>query len=179
MYQFPQNLYADIRLEDVSQTAISYENGSLVQNRTSREVGAFLRVWDGVRWYYSATTDLEHIQEELDNLAALATPNPEILKDPVVQQFEVNRNICLKYQDVDVRKVSNQEKLDLLQTYLPLVSEVSEITEWAGSYLDTYTEKKFWSSLGADLHFDYQRASIVLNFTIGSGSVPQPGRVHV
>lgn len=179
MYQFPQNLYADIRLEDVSQTAISYENGSLVQNRTSREVGAFLRVWDGVRWYYSATTDLEHIQEELDNLAALATPNPEILKDPVVQQFEVNRDICLKYQDVDVRKVSNQEKLNLLQTYLPLVSEISEITEWAGSYLDTYTEKKFWSSLGADLHFDYQRASVVLSFTIGSGSVPQPGRVHV
>lgn len=29
MYQFPRDLYADIRVEDVSKTEISYENGAL------------------------------------------------------------------------------------------------------------------------------------------------------
>ena len=43
MYQFPKDLYADIRLEDVYQTAIVYENHNLIQNKTSRETGAFLR----------------------------------------------------------------------------------------------------------------------------------------
>lgn len=75
MYRFPKDLYADIRLEDVFQTSIVYENGALTQNKTSREAGAFLRVWDGHRWYYSATTNLGHIQQELDALASLATPN--------------------------------------------------------------------------------------------------------
>ena len=50
MYQFPKDLYADIRLEDVYQTAIVYENHNLIQNKTSRETGAFLRIWDGRRW---------------------------------------------------------------------------------------------------------------------------------
>ena len=49
MYRFPKDLYADIRLEDVFQTSIVYENGALTQNKTSREAGAFLRVWDGHR----------------------------------------------------------------------------------------------------------------------------------
>ena len=83
MYRFPKDLYADIRLEDVFQTSIVYENGALTQNKTSREAGAFLRVWDGHRWYYSATTNLGHIQQELDALASLATPNPTIGQDPV------------------------------------------------------------------------------------------------
>ena len=178
MYRFPKDLYADIRLEDVFQTSIVYENGALTQNKTSREAGAFLRVWDGHRWYYSATTNLGHIQQELDALASLATPNPAIGQDPVVTRFEVNRDECLRYQDRDVRQVPNEEKAALLQSYLPVVTEVPEITNWRATYLDTYTEKRFWSSLGADLHFDHQRASLVLGFTITAGNVPQTDSIH-
>lgn len=178
MYQFPRDLYADIRVEDVSKTEISYENGALTQDRSSREKGAFLRVWDGKRWYYSATTDLEHLQEELDSLADLASPNPDILEDPVVKLFEVNRDDCIRYGENDLRKRSNGEKKAVLQTYLPLVQQSVEMGSWQGSYLDTHTEKWFWSSLGANLHFDYQRASIVLRYTITTGPVPQPGSAH-
>lgn len=179
MYQFPKDLYADVRVEDVSKTTITCENGEMTQNRTSREVGAFLRVWDGKRWYYSATTDTGSIQRELDSLAALATPNPEIRNDPVVRRFEVNRDECLKYRQGDVRAISNGEKEAVLKTYLPLVAQVPEISDWQASYLDTHTEKWFYSSLGADLHFDYQRASVVLRYTITAGQVPQPGQVHL
>lgn len=91
MYRFPKDLYADIRLRMYSEPPV-YENGALTQNKTSREAGAFLRVWDGHRWYYSATTNLGHIQQELDALASLATPNPAIGQDPVVTRFEVNRD---------------------------------------------------------------------------------------
>lgn len=178
MYQFPQNLYADIRLEDVSQTSITYENGALIQNKTSREVGAFLRVWDGRRWFYSATTQVDRLQEELDALAALATPNPDIARDPVVCRLEANRDVCLRFRERDVRRVPNEEKAALLKSYLPVVREVPEITDWAATYLDTHTEKKFWSSLGADLHFDHQRASVVLRFTITAGDVPHLSHAH-
>lgn len=177
MYQFPKDLYADIRLEDVTQTSIIYENDALTENKSSREIGAFLRVWDGKRWYYSATTQIDSIQAELDALAALAAPNPQILKDPVVCRLEANQDVCLRFQENDVRQVPNAEKAALLQTYLPLVQK-EEITDYRASYLDTHTEKRFWSSLGADLHFDYQRASVVLRFTANLGEVPHTDSIH-
>lgn len=177
MYQFPKDLYADIRLEDVAQTSIIYENDVLTENKSSREIGAFLRVWDGKRWYYNATTQIDSIQAELDALAALAAPNPQILKDPVVCRLEANQDVCLRFQENDVRQVPNAEKAALLQTYLPLVQK-EEITDYRASYLDTHTEKRFWSSLGADLHFDYQRASVVLHFTANLGEVPHTDSIH-
>ena len=62
MYRFPENLYTDVRLENVSATSIIYENLELKQNKTKVEKGAMVRVYDGKKWYYSATTDLLHIQ---------------------------------------------------------------------------------------------------------------------
>ena len=49
MYLFPKDLYADIRLEDVTHTSIVYENASLSEHKSSQEIGAFLRVWDRPR----------------------------------------------------------------------------------------------------------------------------------
>lgn len=179
MYQFPKDLYADIRLEDVYQTAIVYENHNLIQNKTSRETGAFLRIWDGRRWYYSATTDLDHIQQELDALAALATPNPDIGRRPGGPPGW--RSTGTGFSGIRTGtcgRCPTRRKVALLQSYLPVVAEVPEITDWKAGYLDTHTEKKFWSSLGAELHFDFQRASVVLGFTISAGSVPYFDRVH-
>ncbi len=177
MYLFPKDLYADIRLEDVTHTSIVYENASLSEHKSSQEIGAFLRVWDGKRWYYSATTQIDNIQKELDELAALATPNPQILADPVVCRLEANQDVCLRFQENDVRQVPSEEKAALLQSYLPLV-QMEEITNWRASYLDTHTEKRFWSSLGANLHFDYQHASVVLRFTANLGAVPHSDSIH-
>ena len=59
-----------------------------------------------------------------------------------------------------------------------MVTEVPEITNWRATYLDTSQKKRFWSSLGADLHFDHQRASFVLGFTITAGNVPQADSIH-
>ena len=41
MIQFPKNLYADIRIEEVNKTAIQFENGKLRQNKESATKGAF------------------------------------------------------------------------------------------------------------------------------------------
>ena len=71
---FREHIYADIRIEEVKKTIIGYENGKLRQNKESATKGAFLRVFDGNRWYYCATTELENLQQELDSLMAMATP---------------------------------------------------------------------------------------------------------
>lgn len=179
MYRFPENLYSDVRIEDVFATTIRFENGALRQNAVSREAGAFLRVYDGRRWYYSAVTDLDAIQQELDALARMAQPNEKIASDPVVQRFEVNREECLRYAACCVRDVPAAEKQALAESYLPVPAATACCTNYSVQYLDTYTDKRFYSSLGAALHFDYQRASIVLNYTLSAGSAPFSGRQHL
>ncbi len=139
--EFPAGLFTDVRYESVYSTTISFENGVLKQNKTALEQGAFIRVFDGRRWYYSATTDLNSVQEEIDGLAAMAAPNPDILRDPVVKRLEANRDVCLRYQDTDVSKISNVDKVAALERYLPVVQELDDVQMSVLSYFDTHTEK--------------------------------------
>lgn len=166
MLQFPKNFYADVRIEDVAETTIIFENQILRQNKESRKKGAFLRVYDGKRWYYSATTALDKLQEELDVLSAMATPNCDIANDPVVRRFQVNRDTVLRFQDNDLRRVDNAEKLALLQSYLPLLDEVKELTLSQVVYLDVHTEKEFYSSLGAEIRQDYQHCGLRIGYVL-------------
>lgn len=170
--KFPAGLFTDVRYESVYNTNITFENGVLKQNKTALEKGVFIRVFDGRRWYYSATTDLDGVQQEIDALAALATPNEDILNHPVVRRLEANRDVCLRYQDTDVSKIDNLDKVSVLERYLPVLQELEDVQTTTLSYLDTHTEKRILSSLGCDVTFDYQRASIVMRYTFGCGGVP-------
>ncbi len=172
MLKFPKDLYADVRMEEVTETVIAYENGTLRQNKESSTKGAFLRVYDGKRWYYCATTELDGLQEELDSLAAMATPNGDILNDPVVRRFQVNKDVILRFEDSDLRKVPNKEKLALVESYLPLLSEVEEISVSFARYGDKHSVRSFLSSLGADITYDYQQAGLALAYTMTAGDSP-------
>ena len=57
MLKFPRDLYSDVRVEDVAETTLVLEDGELKQCTESRRRGAFVRVYDGKRWYNSATTE--------------------------------------------------------------------------------------------------------------------------
>ena len=105
MLKFPRDLYSDVRVEDVAETTLVLEDGELKQCTESRRRGAFVRVYDGKRWYNSATTEPDRLQQELDTLAAMAEPNPAIGDDPVVRRFEVNRDCVLRWRAGDLRAV--------------------------------------------------------------------------
>lgn len=119
MLKFPRDLYSDVRVEDVAETTLVLEDGELKQCTESRRRGAFVRVYDGKRWYNSATTEPDRLQQELDTLAAMAEPNPAIGDDPVVRRFEVNRDCVLRWQAGDLRAVPVEQKLALLRSYQP------------------------------------------------------------
>ena len=84
---FPKGLFTDVRYETVCGTTITFENGTLKQNKTTTERGAFIRVFDGRRWYYAATTDPDRVQAEIDGLAALAVPQDAIENHPVIRRL--------------------------------------------------------------------------------------------
>lgn len=172
MYNFPKNLYTDVRIENVFSTTINFNNNKLIQNKTKIENGAMIRIFDGNRWYYSSISDLNNIQQEIDSLSKIATPNPNILENEVIKKLEVHKNNCLRYAADDVSKISNEKKLALIDTYSPLMSEFEEIKSSKIIYKDNYTKKQIISSIGTDVTFDSQSCAVAIRFTVVPNDLP-------
>ena len=166
MYQFPDGLYTDVRMEEVYTNKITYQNYELSQNQTKLEKGVMIRIFDGNRWYYSSITEFDKIQAAIDDLAKMATPNPDILNHPVVKRFEVNQDTKLRYNKNCVMDVPNEEKLQLLRSYMDVIKEFDCIPMNRSYYTDTYVKKQIISCLGTDVTFDYQNASVAFTITV-------------
>lgn len=164
MYHFPKDLYTDIRIETVYQTNITLENFELKQNKVKKDTGAMIRIFDGDRWYYSVTTNLDHLQEEINQLAKMASPNPDIDRHPVVEKLEVNQENCLHFQENAVSLIDNSDKYQVLQSYIPVLKEFDQIQLSKLYYLDKHTQKHIMSSKGTDVMFDSQFCCIAVRY---------------
>lgn len=172
MITFPENLFSDVRVEDVHSTALVYQMGEWKVNRIRRETGAFIRVYDGKMWYYSATTDLDKIQDELDGLAAMATPNGDILNDPIVKRHQANVDKVLKYRDNKVCDTPHDRKETLVKHCHDLLTGQERAASISVNYLDEYRTKHIMSSIGCDVEFDYQHAGMTVVYYIATDGVP-------
>ncbi|NLL52209.1 MAG: TldD/PmbA family protein [Peptococcaceae bacterium] len=175
MYIFPKDLYTDIRIEKVSLTNISLENFELKQNKTRTDQGAMIRIFDGKRWYYSATTDLDNLQMEINRLARLAVPNPDINQHAIVQRLEINKERCLKYTDNNIADIENRLKLDVLNSYIPIVKQFPQIKMSRMYYLDKHTVKHIISSLGTDVTYDSQNCCLAVRYMLQENNTPYQG----
>lgn len=160
MIAFRDGFYADVRTEDRFRTTIGYRAGELQEFRTRQETRAFLRVFDGKLWYYASVTDMNHLQQTLDGLYDAATPNADILSDPVVRRFEVNRVNEDRFADCSVRDIPAEKKDALLRGLLPVLSSDPCMTMPTGLYLDRNSRFRFLSSLGADIAYTYQTCGV-------------------
>ncbi|MFW6262826.1 MAG: TldD/PmbA family protein [Thermotogota bacterium] len=170
MYTFPSGLYSDIRIEDVFETKIELTDGRLDEIKEKEYKGAFIRVFDGNRWFYSATSDMEGIQGELDALAKLAEANESIENHPVVKKFEVNTgDFCEFTDEKDIASTKIEEKKKLIEGYTNLLKGDESIASLKSYYVDKRKKKSFYSSKGADLVFDFQMAGLRLSFNLKNG----------
>jgi TldD protein len=170
MFRFPGGLYSDVRIEDVFKTDISVTLDRLDNMKEQRYRAAFIRVFDGRRWYYSSTTDIESIQRELERLAGLSSPDPNINNNKVVKTFEINKGSFLNFSgSKDISKTALKEKMDLLSQYFPHLKVSEPIKFWRGQYIDQRVVKSFYSSKGSALEFDYQRVGFRLSYQMSLG----------
>ena len=168
MFHFPKDLYTDIRLEEVTKTKITFRDHTLLENKKSVSIGAFIRIFDGNRWYYSATTRLDHLQEEIDKLALMATPHKDIYEHPCITALEVNTGSFITYQN-PIKDIPLVDKQTLLKKYATLARETEEVSTYTASYVDTHTLKKIYSSKGTNLTFDTQNGGFYISYTLKSG----------
>lgn len=169
MYKFREEFYTDVRIEDVYETFISYTLGKLDDSRIRKYKAAFIRVFDGSMWYYSSTSDTEHIQGEIDKLYQAAIPNPDILNHPIVTAFEVHKDNKLQFDGNSIEKIPKSEKENLLKSFFPALNRQSDIKLlWKALYLDARKTVTLYSSKGTELVFDTQRSGYSLRLSFSA-----------
>jgi len=155
----------------VFETLIVVTLGDVEEWKDKRFTAALVRLFDGERWFYSATTDVDGVQREIDSLAEMATPHPGIEQHKVVAKFEANRGEHLRFTGGDdVSRLSKEAKYDLLSGYFPQIQGKPWVVTWTGQYVDQRVVKTFVSSKGADLRFDYQRVGLWFSFSLADGA---------
>lgn len=168
-YSFPDGLYTDIRIEHVFSTNITYTFHELEECREKRYSAAFLRVYDGSRWYYGSTSDIGNIQSEIDALSRLAKPNKDLYESELYKRFSAHKDEVLVYTGSEISNVPLDEKIALLQQTMPYLENNEYIKLWNVRYIDEYKLKEFYSSKGAALKFDVQRCGFSCGFQMADG----------
>ena len=178
MYNFPKGLYSDIRIEHNASASYSVQNGDVKQDSEASVCGAMIRVYDGKLWYTSVTNDLDDIQSELDSLAAIAEPDPDIENDPMVKLFEVHKDKVLRFEgENDNRKLTRSQRKQLVEHYISncVDDSIEEIKQWYASYYQSHTVKEFYSSKGAEIIQDFQQCAVVMWYDIVIDGVTTSG----
>ena len=121
MFNYPKNLYTDVRIETVMTTNIVIENDQLKANKSKREKGALIRIYDGRRWYYKASSEVEKLQEAIDELALMAEPNEQVMNTPIVKKLEVNKDTLMVFDGEAFLNTANDEKMALVKHCASLI----------------------------------------------------------
>lgn len=169
MMRFPAGLYSDVRIEEVWSTTAGLVLGKLEQFVSRHYRAAFIRVWDGRRWFYASTSEPGAIQAELDSLASMASPSDGILDDPVVRCFERNTGKRILFDSSHVASVPTADKLDKLRASAEPMEGRSDLSDRRCYYVDNHKRKTFLSSLGADIEFDRQSVILAAVFEMTRG----------
>lgn len=169
MYKFPEGLFCDVRIERVRSSLASYLKGELRDMRERDTAGAFVRVYDGRRWYYSSVTDLGAVQGEIDRLARLAAPDPEIADNKTVRNLPSGRMEPCLVKGKDLRAIPLAEKNAFLTSFFPLVTAERAVTMWSCFYSDNFTRKEIYNSKGGSLVIERQLCGARFNLTFSEG----------
>ena len=167
MYQFPKDLYADVRIEEMYGIWLEMRNGETEYDSARKVTGAMIRVFDGTMWYTGTTNKLDEIQKELDNLAALATPNPDILNHPMVKKLEVHKVNIEKFTgEQDIRNIGRSRWKELSDHYIETCVDESipEINDWKVEVSGRHIKKSFYSSKGAEILQDFQECWLTCSY---------------
>jgi TldD protein len=159
MFKYPKGMYVDVRIEETIDTKITYKKKVLQEQKSRHNKGVFIRLFDGKRWYYASITDLSKIQEQIDILAKMASPDDFIDDHPVVKMYEVHKKTNLQYTDKSITDIDISKKDKLLREISDLLSD-SIITYDVVFYVDNKIIKQIFSSKGTNITFDKQTCGI-------------------
>lgn len=168
MFKYPSGFYVDVRIEESMHTRITFKKMDLHEQKIRKHKGAFVRLFDGNRWYYASTTNLNEIQKKIDELASIATPHAEINDHPIVKAFEVHQENMISYDQKDISSIELHEKQKLLHSFAQLFDHPI-IVNYISTYVDQKMIKSIYSSKGSQIAFDKQSCGVLFRFELLDG----------
>jgi len=166
--QFPEGVYADVRLERNVEHLIRFCDGELDDVQAKVETGALIRVLKDGQWLLASTTALGEIDDVIANLAS-SSVLPPADRDVGVELLEIHQDQCWVFDDERIDHQPMTAKLDFLKRLIPSMDR-PRIKTWNARWLDQHRDRRFVSSRGADVSHDYQECGVILGFTLGSAA---------
>jgi len=168
-FKFPENLYTDVRIEDEKSSSYNMNNDDVLVNNETQTTGAMIRVFDGKMWYTAETNDIDSIQSKIDELAALAKPNKNILKNPIVKNFSVNKARVIKFEGKDsFRNLTKEDREDIVNYYRDkcIDKSIKEIKVHYSNFIYKNIKKLILTSKGTEIEMDNQRCMLSIWYNI-------------
>lgn len=169
MFNFPKDLFTEVRIETTDSTNYFIKNGEVESNGNISVTGAIIRIFDGNMWYTSTTNDIDSIQSEIDSLASLATPDADIYDHPMIRNFGSSRAEIIRFDgENDIRKISRDQREALINEYISACVDesIDEIKTYYVSYNSGHKIKEYYSSKGAEIKQDMQRCTLYFGYDI-------------
>ena len=165
---FPEGVYADVRLEQNVEHRILLRDGVLEDVQARTETGALIRVLKNGSWLVASTTDLDGLDACIADLARSDALAP-VDTDAGIDGLQIHQETAHVFDDERVDRIPVQSKLTLLDRFTAKLGRTS-VRTWSARWLDVHRDRRFVSSLGADVRHDYQECGLTLYFTVGAGS---------
>jgi TldD protein len=164
---FPDGVYSDVRLERVAKWELTIRDGELEAIVPAVEVGALLRVLKNGSWYYAYTTELDHIDAKLKEMAAneaLGAGQNQGVED-ILEAHQASHR---QFDSARIDHIDVQQKRHELCCRLDLLDH-PHIQSWTAHWSDVHRDRRFLSSKGADVSHDYQECGFSYRFAMAHG----------
>ncbi len=159
--------YCDVRIEETFESSLIMQNHELTTAVEQNSVGAFLRVRQHGQWYFSSTTDLATLKEQLTALAnskSLSEATPWGLHPDNNGTFE-----SISYRNDNPSQVAMAKKVEMIEGYDVITKKFPKIKTSSLSYKDIYKVKTYKNSSGTFFQFDFAQCGWGLRVNLADG----------
>lgn len=157
--------FCDVRVEETHKTAVLFQDGELLTANEKPTLGYFIRVFNRGKWFYQSATDFDRLPQYIYDLVKLSESIPEE-KNSYVPPKNNGNHLLLKYDRIAFHQISLDKKVELVRSYLPLVSQIEFLKESRVAYTDMYKMKYYKNSSGTSFAYDFNQASLVFGGTL-------------
>ncbi len=160
--------FVDVRIERTNTSHVMFLNGELTSAGEKPVLGAFIRLYQSGRWFYSSTTQVENLETEIEKLvleSAKIKPEPNSYKLPANN----GKHQMMSKAEKAFNKIPLDKKVHLCEKHLPLLSQIPNIKDSRIMYTDCYKEKFYKSSVGTEFAYDFNQAGFRFSSTLKKG----------
>lgn len=152
----------DIRIEEEKPFDLSYYQKELYNFSHEEKKGAFIRVYANKKWYFSSTTNINNIENEIHTL----------LKTAKISLYKNNKNIEYKEHSFKTIKddftfhLSKEEKMAFLQPIREIIENDPQVVTPYISWSDRVNAKYYINNKGIVYYYDKGFSGVLASITL-------------